>query len=248
MKIFILTILTLALISCSNGDVNSLVLNETNKYLSIGDSLQIGYIKVESENKDYKVTWASSNDEIAFVDNKGLVVAKSEGQAVITATCRKESAICYINVVTYSFRNASIFDTNNSSRFHLLLSGNTSMSDDSTEQKNPFGVLLVLDIVLPDDSVNIVGGNYSVGNEGTFAPYFYSGQKETDLTGSFLIRKATNDTLPIVGGNFFVSLPDQSYFIRGNLTTEKENFSFMYEGGIPLKNTQMEEVENENRE
>ena len=50
---------------------------------------------------DKTITWTSSNEKIATVDENGLVTAKSEGTVVITATSNEDSAIsstCHINV------------------------------------------------------------------------------------------------------------------------------------------------------
>lgn len=45
------------------------------------------------------IVWSSSNDSVASVAN-GVVTAKAEGTATITATCGKHSASCDITVIT----------------------------------------------------------------------------------------------------------------------------------------------------
>lgn len=231
-RLFYLPIIIVSLLSiaCKNGDVDSISLTETNKYLSIGDTLKIGYTKIEPEDKDYELTWSSSNETVASVDEKGIVRAKSEGRANITAKSGKRSAHCEINVVTYGFKNAAIFATSDNSLFYFRLSTNNSTNNSIQAQYD----VLVFDLVLPKDSTSIVKGNYSIGNEGSAAPYFYPGQQNSDLTGSYLI-KATNDILLITSGNFSVSRPDDSYFILGDLKSETESFSFIYEGKVTEK-------------
>ena len=232
---YLLSIITLISVSCKDGDIDSLSLTETEKYLSIGDTLQIGYIKLESEDKDYNITWSSSNKEVAPVNEKGLVVAKSEGKATITARCRKESANCIIHVVSYSFKNAVIYDSNDHSRFYLMLSAKSTSSN--IKKENLSDISLFFDLALPDDSTNIVTGEYGAGRENSKAPYFYPGQRNPTISGSFLVKESTtgNDTLLITGGKFSVSHPEL-YFILGNVETEDENFSFIYNGGVPTKN------------
>jgi len=237
-------IILLLFTNCKKGEVDAISLTETNKYLSIGDSLKLGYTKIEPEDKDFELIWTSSNKAVAIVDDKGLVRAISEGRTIITATSGKKSAGCEINVVTYSFKNAVIFDSNEPSHFYFTFSTNAL---NAVSQENSSDILLVLDMVLPTDSTNIVIGNYSVGNDNSTPPYFYSGQRNPGIKGSYLVKKATNDTLLVTNGKFTVSTPDNLYFILGELEVETDRFSFIYEGRVPTKNIPIVPIE-ENEE
>lgn len=237
---FYLIIPFLFFVACNNADVNSLEINSSEEYLAIGDTLKLAYKKIEPENKDYEVNWSSTNPEVASVDGKGLVIAKSEGQTLISASCRKESAICEINVVSHRFKNAAIFRYGEPNHFHLVLSNATEQTEN---KENKSDILLIFDLMLPQDSVNIVKGTYIAGDETSDVPYFISG-KRGRKKGSYLIERATNDTTFISGGDFSVSTPEKLYFILGNLETEQgNNISFVYEGGIPAKNIPTEETD-----
>lgn len=62
---------------------------------------------VDGENQTG--TWSSSNDEIASVDNSGLVVGLKEGKAVISVTIGEKSAECSVTV--YSSGYAPVLET-----------------------------------------------------------------------------------------------------------------------------------------
>ena len=65
----------------------------------IGDSFVIE-AKVLPENAaDKTLEWASSNEEVAIVDESGLVTAIGQGSATITVTCGEASAQCEIIVL-----------------------------------------------------------------------------------------------------------------------------------------------------
>ena len=67
---------------------------------------------VEPENAlDKTITWASSNETIATVDEKGLVSAKGAGTVVITATSNYDSTIrssCKVTIVEPVYKVKSI--------------------------------------------------------------------------------------------------------------------------------------------
>lgn len=223
--------------ACRNNDVDSLQLNEIDKFLSVGDSLQLGYTKVEPENMNFDITWTSSNNAVATVDAQGLIVAHAEGEAVITSHVGKESASCNIHVVTYGFKNAVIFDTQVPNRFKLILS--TKPAFQQQPVSNSSNVSLVLDVLLPADSTNIVTGLYSLKtDEQTVPPYFFAGLPNQP-EGSFFLFNDKKDTLFVNGGQFNITNPEK-YLIIGELTTsgkEDKALSFIYEGTIPIKNT-----------
>ncbi len=232
-KILCILLITITILnfSCNDDGVDSIYLNETNKYLSIGDTLQIGYLKVEPEDKNYEITWTSTNTAVASVNENGLVTAKSVGKTVITAKSGKKSAACQINVVTYGFQNAAIFETNTPQQYYFILS--KSLYGNAIEDEANENLLFIFELILPADSTNIVTGKYQPENGKKEYPYFIPGQKDPEFRGSYLVEQ--NDTLLITGGMFSVSTPDELYFIYGDIETTNGNRSFIYEGGIPLK-------------
>lgn len=77
-------------INIDNGkiinNVTSITLNETSKELDIIDTFQL-IASIEPANATNKnIIWSSSNEEVATVNQKGLVTAKSIGETIITAT------------------------------------------------------------------------------------------------------------------------------------------------------------------
>lgn len=64
-----------------------------------------------------RVTWSSSNSNIATVDNNGMVVAKATGSAIITVTTADgaKTASCVVNVIT-----PKIFDQRNDAVIEYL--------------------------------------------------------------------------------------------------------------------------------
>ena len=86
-------------ITVSPIPVESITLNATQQSVIIGETFQLT-ATVLPENATYKtVTWASSNESIATVDQNGLVTALSLGECNITATCQGITATCHITVV-----------------------------------------------------------------------------------------------------------------------------------------------------
>lgn len=70
-------------------------LNESSLNLAINDSFKL----TATTSEQATVTWSSSNDDIASVDQTGFVLAKAEGDVVITATANGVSANCNISVL-----------------------------------------------------------------------------------------------------------------------------------------------------
>lgn len=68
------------------NNITGITLNETSKELDIIDKFQL-IATVEPANATNKnIIWSSSNEEVATVNQKGLVTAKSIGETTITAT------------------------------------------------------------------------------------------------------------------------------------------------------------------
>lgn len=68
------------------NNITGITLNETSKELDIIDKFQLIATIEPANATNTKIIWSSSNEEVATVNQKGLVTAKSIGEAVITAT------------------------------------------------------------------------------------------------------------------------------------------------------------------
>jgi len=78
--------------------VTGITLNQTAADISVGDTLELT-VTILPEDADTAVTWASSDDSIAAVDENGVVTGVSVGTAAITAaTVNGLTATCQVTV------------------------------------------------------------------------------------------------------------------------------------------------------
>ena len=96
------------LLESSNGGgsvinpVVSIKLSEENKDLEIGKTLQLVATVLPDDATNKTVTWSSSDTSKATVSNSGLVVAKNEGEVVISCISNSNNnaiATCNINII-----------------------------------------------------------------------------------------------------------------------------------------------------
>ena len=78
--------------------VSSVSLSKTEAELVVGNTLQLTATVSPSNATDKTLTWNSSSSTIASVSPTGLVTAKAEGSANITASCGGKSATCKLTV------------------------------------------------------------------------------------------------------------------------------------------------------
>ena len=79
--------------------VLSVTLNESADTLTaVNDTLQLTAVVTPDNATNKAVTWSSSNDSVAIVDNNGFVTAVGNGIAIITATADEQTATCEITV------------------------------------------------------------------------------------------------------------------------------------------------------
>lgn len=80
--------------------VMTLELSETSVDLLVTGSVNLEYVITPWTLEDKTVSWSSSNEQVATVDEKGVVTALTTGHATITATANADgkTATCEINV------------------------------------------------------------------------------------------------------------------------------------------------------
>lgn len=81
--------------------VESVTLNKSGEELSVGDKLQLEASFMPENASIKNVTWSSTNEAVAMVNESGLVYAVSTGACKITATANDGSgktASCIVNV------------------------------------------------------------------------------------------------------------------------------------------------------
>lgn len=77
----------------------AIILSHENAEIEIGNQLTLTAI-VQPENvTDKTIIWRSSNNEVATVDNSGVVTARGIGDCEIFASCGEIQAVCHINVI-----------------------------------------------------------------------------------------------------------------------------------------------------
>ena len=78
-------------------NADKISLNQSNVSMDEGETKQLTATITPSYATE-KITWTSSNDEVATVSSNGLVKGVSEGTAVITANCGSVSAKCTFKI------------------------------------------------------------------------------------------------------------------------------------------------------
>ena len=73
--------------------VTDLILNTTEKFLSVGETFQLSCTVEPSNASNQEVSWKSSDDTIATVSEDGLVTAKKAGKTTITVTSAENEEI-----------------------------------------------------------------------------------------------------------------------------------------------------------
>ena len=79
--------------------VTDVKLSSTAEMMNVGDTASITATLKPVEVSYPAVTWQSSNAAVAAVDQTGLVTAKGQGSATITATADGKSATCAVTVI-----------------------------------------------------------------------------------------------------------------------------------------------------
>ena len=78
--------------------VSGVALDKTSAELQVGKTLTLTSTVTPDNATDKAVAWTSSNDAVATVDANGVVTAKAEGTATITATAGGKTATCTVTV------------------------------------------------------------------------------------------------------------------------------------------------------
>ena len=105
-------------------------LDSTSLTLGVDDTFQLNATTSEQAT----ISWSSSNDAIATVDENGFVVAIAEGDAVITATANGKSATCELTVVAEGAEDLPPSDEM-TVRIYFFIDYNNVDEDDLTGKK-----------------------------------------------------------------------------------------------------------------
>ena len=83
--------------------VSEISLNKTEATLERQSTLQLTATVLPEDSRNTTLSWTSDNEEVATVDENGLVTAVGEGTATITATANDGSGVAASCVVTVTF-------------------------------------------------------------------------------------------------------------------------------------------------
>lgn len=92
-----LSIWTIEAIDDEKPEIQTFVLDKTSVQLGIYETSQLNAVFTPAESAR-RVTWTSSNPDIATVSSSGLVRGKLIGSTTVTATCKDKTASCEVTV------------------------------------------------------------------------------------------------------------------------------------------------------
>lgn len=78
--------------------IKRVALDYTRLSLKVGEEFKLNAIIVPAEAKYESISWSSSDEQVATVDQSGKVVAVKEGNATITVTVDDKTAECQVTV------------------------------------------------------------------------------------------------------------------------------------------------------
>ena len=110
-------------------------------------------IKAEVSDGTSKITWTSSNDKIATVDENGIVTAVGVGTAYITATLENgNSAVCTVNVIEREDNN----NNNNNNNGNNNANNNNNKGNTTTNQlpTNVVDNTMAINKILPKTGIS----------------------------------------------------------------------------------------------
>lgn len=174
---FVMLMSALSLCSCGS---NKMVLNNDTLSMTVGETYQL---KVSNTNRD--ITWSSSNDKVATVDN-GTVSAVSKGNATISAmTDNGDKLTCEVSVDSVAVTSIKFDKTN-----ITLRKGDT---DQITATVYPSEAEYELEWDSTDNSVAVVdnGGLVTAIGKGTAVIRCYT---SSGKSASCSVTVKTNDS------------------------------------------------------
>ena len=152
-------------INIDNGkiinNITGITLNETSKQMDIIDTYQLIATITPANATNTNIIWSSSNEEVATVNQKGLITAKTIGETTITATTEDGNftASCTITVKMMQDINAYIETkiaangSNSMGQFWGIL--NCTITNNNTEP-----ITLTKITIINGDGQTIFGKNY----------------------------------------------------------------------------------------
>jgi len=107
--------------------------DEESYTINSGDSLKLN-VQLTEISLDKKVTWKSSNEKVATIDQNGVVTAKSEGTTIIEGAV--EEGVKYTDTFTIEVKSNTKEEVNNDSQKEIDKSGDSENKDKKVEKDN----------------------------------------------------------------------------------------------------------------
>ena len=89
-----------------SDDELSIELSQNSVVLYVNQNLQLA-VNIEPESSNYVVTWVSTNNTIAVVED-GLITAITPGECEIIVKCQDVMAICHVEVLDYPLESITL--------------------------------------------------------------------------------------------------------------------------------------------
>lgn len=86
-------------VTVNKVDVESITLSETSASITVGTTLQLTAVVAPDNATNKEITWSSTDEAVATVDQNGLVTGIAEGEATITVVADGIYGLCIITVV-----------------------------------------------------------------------------------------------------------------------------------------------------
>lgn len=159
--------------ACEEFPIYRIELDKTTLELEVGETYALEVIVIEPLSSAYAntITWSSSDNNVAMVDNNGVVTAVYSGSCEITAKAGHQSAVCKVTVGKLAFDINQLTTTkakaffwgdayeSGTNNFSLKIF-NSSIDVSDQGDIGGVGYLLNIDLQVPVNETSILSGSY----------------------------------------------------------------------------------------
>ena len=202
--------------------VHSITLSQSSAILIDGKSLTLTATVAPEDAADKTVTWSTSDESIATVDDYGVVSAHREGTVTITATAGSKKAVCVVMVLPYNFPShyiTSIDELNNETLYSISLPYHSkglaswAVAEGGTEMKSH------ADIGLTPDAYDAKQQFAFISNNGGATHYLYHAAEKKFVGKKGVLTEEPVDAILFKAGaydnTFFAYFDNDNYINVG---------------------------------